>query len=105
MANKSLGRGLSALFGEENLDPAVPPTSAEPIRPKNGFRNLPLRRIEPNRAQPRRSFDEKALQELENSIRTHGVLAPIRVLSDHRGRTPLACGTPRRLGYHSGNGH
>lgn len=40
MANKSLGRGLSALFGEENLDPAVPPTSAEPIRPKNGFRNL-----------------------------------------------------------------
>ena len=34
MANKSLGRGLSALFGEENLDPAVPPTSAEPIRPK-----------------------------------------------------------------------
>lgn len=25
MANKSLGRGLSALFGEENLDPAVPP--------------------------------------------------------------------------------
>ncbi len=68
MANRSLGRGLSALFGEENLDPAVPPTSAEPVRPKNGFRNLPLRRIEPNRAQPRRSFDEKALQELENSI-------------------------------------
>ena len=29
MANKSLGRGLSALFGEENLDPAVPPTSAD----------------------------------------------------------------------------
>lgn len=53
MANKSLGRGLSALFGEENLDPAVPPTSAEPIRPKNGFRNLPLRLHEPNRAQPR----------------------------------------------------
>ena len=106
MANKSLGRGLSALFGEENLDPAVPPTSAEPIRPKNGFRNLPLRRIEPNRAQPRRSFDEKALQELENSIRAdYGSAGRQWILSDCSWRTPLACGTPRRLGYHSGNGH
>ena len=95
MANKSLGRGLSALFGEENLDPAVPPTSAEPIRPKNGFRNLPLRRIEPNRAQPRRSFDEKALQELENSIRTHGVLAPITVRQGDNGYYQIVAGERR----------
>ncbi|MDO4286753.1 MAG: ParB/RepB/Spo0J family partition protein [Eubacteriales bacterium] len=95
MANKSLGRGLSALFGEENLDPAVPATSAEPVRPKNGFRNIPLRRIEPNRAQPRREFDETALQELENSIRVHGVLAPITVRQGDNGYYQIVAGERR----------
>lgn len=95
MANKSLGRGLSALFGEENLDSAIPPTNAEPVRPKNGFRNIPLRRIEPNRAQPRRSFDETALQELENSIRTHGVLAPITVRLGDNGYYQIVAGERR----------
>lgn len=95
MANKSLGRGLSALFGEENMDAAIPPTSAEPVRPKNGFRNIPLRRIEPNRAQPRRSFDETALQELENSIRAHGVLAPITVRQGDNGYYQIVAGERR----------
>lgn len=95
MANKSLGRGLSALFGEENLDATIPPTSAEPVRPKNGFRNIPLRRIEPNRAQPRRSFDETALQELENSIRAHGVLAPITVRQGDNGYYQIVAGERR----------
>lgn len=95
MANKSLGRGLSALFGEENLDPAIPPTSAEPVRAKNGFRNIPLRRIEPNRAQPRREFDETALQELENSIRVHGVLAPITVRQGDNGYYQIVAGERR----------
>ena len=93
--NKSLGRGLSALFGEDNVDPAVPPTSAEPVRPKNGFRNIPLRRIEPNRAQPRRSFDEAALQELEDSIRVHGVLAPITVRQGDNGYYQIVAGERR----------
>ena len=95
MANKSLGRGLSALFGEENMDAAIPPTSAEPVRPKNGFRNIPLRRIEPNRAQPRREFDEAALQELENSIRLHGVLAPITVRLGDNGYYQIVAGERR----------
>ena len=95
MANKSLGRGLSALFGEENLDPAIPPTSAEPVKPKNGFRNIPLRRIEPNRAQPRREFDEKSLQELENSIRLHGVLSPITVRAAENGYYQIIAGERR----------
>ncbi len=95
MSNKSLGRGLSALFGEENLDPTIPPTSAEPMKPKNGFRNIPLRRIEPNRAQPRRDFDETSLQELENSIRIHGVLAPITVRQGDNGYYQIVAGERR----------
>ena len=92
--NKSLGRGLSALFGE-SLDPAVPPTSAEPVRPKNGFRNIPLRRIEPNRSQPRREFEESALQELENSIRMHGVVSPITVRQGDNGYFQIVAGERR----------
>ena len=40
---------------------------------------LPARSIRPNPAQPRRSFDEKALAELADSIRHHGVIQPLSV--------------------------
>lgn len=94
--NKSLGRGLSALFGEDNLDPSIPQTSAaaEP-RTHGGFRNIPLRKIEPNLAQPRRDFDEAALQDLENSIRQHGVLAPITVRLGNNGYYQIVAGERR----------
>lgn len=98
MANKSLGRGLSALFGEENLDPSMQSMqqmSMEQARTKGGFRNIPLRRIEPNRSQPRREFDEKSLQELENSIRIHGVLAPITVRLGDNGYYQIVAGERR----------
>ncbi len=93
-SNKSLGRGLSALFGEENLDASAPQVNTEQ-RQKGGFRNIPLRRIEPNRSQPRREFDEASLQELENSIRVHGVLAPITVRSGENGYYQIVAGERR----------
>ncbi len=40
---------------------------------------LPARAIRPNPAQPRRTFDEKALEELTNSIHNHGVIQPLSV--------------------------
>lgn len=93
--NKSLGRGLSALFGDDNLDPSIPQTTNEISRARGGFRNIPLRRIEPNRSQPRRAFDEHALQELENSIRQHGVLAPITVRQGDNGYFQIVAGERR----------
>lgn len=61
-----LGRGLNSLF-EEN---AAGEDSAVQLR---------LSEIEPNRDQPRKDFDPAALQELSDSIRTHGVLQPLLV--------------------------
>ncbi len=61
-----LGRGLDALFTENATD-------------QNASVPLPLRDVEPNRQQPRRDFDEAALEELAESIRLHGVLQPILV--------------------------
>ncbi len=63
---KGLGRGLDSLFGENSAD-------------SNQLTELRLSEIEPNRAQPRKEFDEAALQELAESIAEHGLLQPITV--------------------------
>ena len=69
MAKKigGLGKGLSAIFSENDTED------------KNEVVTLKISQIEPNRNQPRRSFDEDALQELALSISEHGVLQPILV--------------------------
>ncbi|MGN1030334.1 MAG: ParB/RepB/Spo0J family partition protein [Butyricicoccaceae bacterium] len=91
MASKNLGRGLSALFGEDT--PQTP--TAREVKPRGGFRTIPLRKIEPNKAQPRRTFEEEALQELENSIRRHGVLSPITVRATQNGFYQIIAGERR----------
>jgi len=72
-----LGRGLGALLGEDAapvVDVAAPASAPElPVT------ELPLRQIEPNRAQPRTTFEEEALEALAESIRQHGVLQPLAV--------------------------
>ena len=61
---KGLGRGLDALFGDEQVSSAMP----------QGIR---LSDIEPNPRQPRQDFDPAALEELAQSIRENGVITPI----------------------------
>jgi ParB family chromosome partitioning protein len=62
-----LGRGLSALLGDVDEAPKVPP------------RNLPTELLQPGRFQPRRHFDEESLQALADSVRAQGILQPILV--------------------------
>ena len=70
---RGLGRGLGALLGDAVAEtPAVqaPEASpAEPQTPVDEVKLVPIRLIDPNRDQPRRSFDEAALNELAASIR------------------------------------
>jgi ParB family chromosome partitioning protein len=67
MGRKVLGRGLSALLGDEN--------TAE----REELLNIDLDLIEPNAKQPRTSFGEAKLEELAQSIRVNGVVQPIIV--------------------------
>jgi ParB family transcriptional regulator, chromosome partitioning protein len=67
----ALGRGMAALLGS-----ALPPQGAFP--PGRGLLALPIESLERG-AQPRKRFDEKALDELAASIREHGVVEPILV--------------------------
>jgi ParB family transcriptional regulator, chromosome partitioning protein len=78
---KGLGRGLSHLFGEAEAAYRVsaPETPAAPQAPAGGGSTLPVAFLRPGRFQPRRHFDEAALEELAGSIRHHGLLQPILV--------------------------
>ena len=67
--NKGLGKGLGALLGESAMQPS---TQQSPLL-------LPLQKIEPNRLQPRKSFNEEELAALADSIRQHGVIQPLTV--------------------------
>ena len=69
---KVLGRGLAALMPS---GPAPTATTAA----GQGLRQLPIERVHPNKTQPRKVFDETALNELVNSIKLRGVLQPIVV--------------------------
>jgi ParB family chromosome partitioning protein len=71
----NLGRGLAALFGEEDEDLVE-------LDQRRSAKDVPIERIHPNANQPRRHFAEAALEELSESIRSNGVLQPILV-RDH----------------------
>lgn len=77
-----LGKGLSALMGEVEGATAVPRQAAEASAPAAGVSEVPVSRIQPNPAQPRRQFDEDKLNELAASLKAKGVLQAILVRPD-----------------------
>ena len=80
---RGLGRGLGALLGEDVVSPAEEKAADEVL-------NLEIRLIDPNREQPRRDFDEEALQELAASIQAVGVIQPIIVCREGERYTIVA---------------
>ena len=72
-AKKGLGGGLSNLFGDDAAASLSENGAADSIT------QLPLTKIERNPNQPRKKFDQQALEELAESIRLHGVITPITV--------------------------
>lgn len=79
-----LGKGLDALF----LDNAIDESAGSVSR-------LPINDIEPNRDQPRKTFDEEALGELSKSIADHGVIQPLLVRPMTDGSYQLIAGERR----------
>jgi ParB family chromosome partitioning protein len=85
---RGLGRGLDALLS--SATPVSP--SAEP---GEELRELPLDRLGPGRHQPRRQFDEEALNALADSIRAQGVVQPIVVRPAGADRYEIIAGERR----------
>lgn len=75
MKKTGLGKGLDALFADNLLSNE----EKEVENQTEKIHKIKIIEIEPNRDQPRKNFDEEALNELANSIKTYGVLQPIIV--------------------------
>jgi ParB family chromosome partitioning protein len=80
-----MGRGLSAILS----------VSPEGAAAEEGLRELRVESIAPNPRQPRRRFDEEALQALAASLRERGVLQPVLVRPRSGGRYELVAGERR----------
>lgn len=73
--NTGLGKGLSALIPVANLRPDGTLKSTENV----SVNEIPIYMIRPNPFQPRKEFEQQALEELKNSILTNGIIQPITV--------------------------
>ena len=74
--SQALGRGLGELLGE------IEEAYDNEISPSKDLLEIPLNNIKVNPFQPRKHFDEKALAELSESIKRHGLLQPIVVVEE-----------------------
>ena len=81
---KGMGKGLSALLGEDfSADFSTPPST------------LPLSQIESCQSQPRKNFDQEKLEELADSIRQHGLIQPLTVRKLSSGYYQIIAGERR----------
>lgn len=87
---KGLGRGLSALLTGSEEEYNVKGIDAVTPEEANTAKELPITQVFPNVNQPRKVFDEVALNELANSIRMHGVISPIIVVKQDGGYMIIA---------------
>jgi len=84
-SQKGLGKGLGALIED---------FSEEPVQ-NSPYQMLPIHKIENNPGQPRRDFDEIALQDLAESIAIHGVIQPLTVRQLESGYYQIIAGERR----------
>lgn len=93
MARKGLGKGLGALLSIEE-DELTAPEETTANTPAAGVEYIDIRKIEPNRNQPRQFFDDTTLSELAESIKTYGIIQPL-ILKDSGGYYTIIAGERR----------
>jgi len=93
-AKKGLGRGFESLIPTDLLDESFDPTAGDD-HSISELRNIKLNEIAADPSQPRRHFDEAALEELASSIKLHGVLQPIVVTPKKGGGYEIVAGERR----------
>jgi ParB family transcriptional regulator, chromosome partitioning protein len=84
MLKKALGKGLKALIPDDGFSSDPKQEVQEPLL-DGVVGSLPVEKIRANPFQPRKSFDETALEELKNSIIENGVIQPVTVCRDGEG--------------------
>ena len=92
---KGLGRGLSALLSDVEMEYSSSDIANSETVSAETPHEIPIAQIDPNVNQPRKTFDEVALNELANSIRIHGVISPIILVNQPNGRYMIIAGERR----------
>ena len=87
---KALGKGLEELFNSEILDYSTVEEKIVNETPKEEIIEVNIDELRTNPYQPRKIFDEKALEELSNSIKEHGVFQPIIIKKSIKGYEIIA---------------
>lgn len=87
---RNLGRGLSAL-----IPPKPEAEAGASMVTGRGLKRLPIEEVLPSDAQPRQLFDEDGIDELAQSIKTHGILQPIVVRQRGAGQFEIVAGERR----------
>ncbi|MBI3446110.1 MAG: ParB/RepB/Spo0J family partition protein, partial [Magnetospirillum sp.] len=99
---KGLGRGLSALLGDQAASAIAAVTSAAQAGPEGaaaikGLRSMAVGHLQPGKFQPRRTFDEERIADLVESVREKGILQPllVRPLPGQPGKFEIIAGERR----------
>ena len=88
---KALGRGLEQLFNDEGLNfDTIENSIIEEAKTNDQIVEINLSELRANPYQPRKNFDEEALNELASSIKEHGVFQPIIVKKSIKGYEIIA---------------
>ena len=87
---KALGTGLEQLFNSENLDLESFEKAVYETATNEEIVDLNIDELRPNPYQPRKVFNDEALEELSNSIKEHGVFQPIIVKKSIKGYEIIA---------------
>ncbi len=90
-----LGRGLDDIGGGRGLDALIDTGSEVRTQGSSNLNEIEISNIEPNPNQPRREFDQEALQELANSISEVGIIQPITLRQMENGRYQIIAGERR----------
>lgn len=94
---EALGKGIRSLL--QNIDTDLKQTTSaldtKVVAAATGIERIPLDQVEVNPKQPRRDFDEQALQELSQSIRLHDIIQPITVAKISNKKYQLIAGERR----------
>ena len=95
MAKKVLGKGLDALFDTDAEKEAVPAKKSKTSEKSGDITYVKLSLIEPNKKQPRKSFDNEKLEVLSSSIKENGLIQPIIITAGENGMYKIVAGERR----------
>ena len=97
MAKKGLGKGLNLLF-DDNLNEQDKPIQKPAEKQNNsvsGVTYVKLSKIEPNKKQPRKTFDKEKIEVLADSIKENGLIQPIIITAGENGMYKIVAGERR----------